>query len=61
MHAVHQVVGAPALRRLCAASLDPELYRTVSERTLETLQEVFDECADAEPHLNLDVEYAVRA
>ena len=45
-------------RRLSTA-IDPELYHNVCERTLEALQDVYEECADADPALLMDVEYAV--
>lgn len=45
-------------RRLSTA-IDPELYHNVCERTLEALQDVYEEYADADPALLMDVEYAV--
>jgi len=44
-------------RRLSTA-IDPELYHNVCERTLEALQDVYEEYADADPALLMDVEYA---
>lgn len=47
-------------RPLCSSSIDEESYHRYAECTLEALQDVFDERADADERLAMDVEYAVR-
>ena len=54
----------PALRArtLCAAApIDSETYHKIANLTIEGLQEVYENEADDDPALGMDVEYAVRS
>lgn len=53
-------VLATARRSLCATSLDVDVYNRVINLTLEGLQDVYDDEADDNPQLAMDVVYAVR-
>ena len=49
-----------ARRPLCGSSaIDNDLFHRCADRTLEALQEVYDERADEDESLQMDVEYAV--
>ena len=49
------------LRMMGSNNLDVAAYHRLSEITLESLQEVYEECADDEPTLSIEVDYAVWA
>ena len=52
--------SASLSRRPCS-SLDLDAYHRVANATIERLQDVYELCADDDPALAMDVEYAVRA
>ena len=49
---------ASARRALCAASIDLGTYHRLADITIEGVQEVYDEEADDDPALAMDVVYA---
>jgi hypothetical protein len=56
----YRPVGAALRHCSTTAAIDEDLYHSLASCTLETIQEVYDDEADDNAQLNMEVEYSVR-